>query len=196
MSACSLSNYDDSTQEAAAPEENEIVVETSAETAMPNYETPDGFKTFIDTTVGYAFDYPEDWTMLAPMPQQRESSVAYAITLASYNFLTVQGGSDGIPQGESKYDLYVQPQELNTIALMRSSLDQSVAEGESQLLEERNSTLIDGAPALYTRHTDRFGIDIQTITTIINGRGVQFAGYNNPEFFDEIVGSLRTIPVG
>jgi hypothetical protein len=116
---------------------------------QPNPNLPN---TYTDPIVGFQFDYPEGWTISGV---DDPAAIAYAITMASYDFLSAVGGGMGIPEGESKYDIYVMPEgEFNTLDALRARYAQPGDNGDTaEILEEAPRTLSDGRrPIADQRH--------------------------------------------
>lgn len=185
LAACSLtSGNQGSGGTAAAPAASSptsAVVESQA-----------AFATFHDAEGGFSFEYPANWTLLEP-PQR---GTLYAITFASYNFLDPAfTASSQLPEGHSKYDVYVDlTGQFTSIEAVRSQFlsVQANPGGVPQILAEQARMLASGEQALYLHLNSSFGGEVEVLVTLLNGRVIQVVAYGERVLFDQVAMSLRS----
>ncbi|MCX7682241.1 MAG: hypothetical protein N2508_09825 [Anaerolineae bacterium] len=125
--------------------------------------------TYTDTEIGYAFDYPADWTI--------EAEPGWRVVLRS-------------PDGNSKIDLLPdKPHESKTLDEMVTR----ARSGEAEILCEERWALAGGIPAVRMQARGELG-EIAVLYVVINGRSLGMAGYFDTSLFDAIARTLRPIP--
>lgn len=148
--------------------------------------------TYTDTEAGFALDYPAAWTILPISPEAKEGSFVYSTTLMSWQ--PVDGGSDGIPAGQTKVDVTLIKSDV-------ASLDDAIAERktllgagevETSILSEEVLTLASGLPVLRWALTSSFGDSIEYIAAI-DGNIVLLSGMGDAAVFDRVAGTLRLV---
>lgn len=125
--------------------------------------------TYTDTGIGYAFDYPADWTI--------EAEPGWTVVLRS-------------PDGNSKIDL------LPDKPIESKTLDEMVTRarsGEVEILCEERWELAGGVPAVRMQTRGELG-EVAVLYVVINGRSLGMAGYFDTGLFDAIARTLRPIP--
>lgn len=125
--------------------------------------------TYTDTEIGYAFDYPADWTI--------EAEPGWTVVLRS-------------PDGNSKIDL------LPDKPIESKTLDEMVTRarsGEVEILCEERWELAGGVPAVRMQTRGELG-EAAVLLAVINGRSLKMAGYFDTGLFDAIARTLRPIP--
>lgn len=146
--------------------------------------------TYTDTEAGFALDYPAAWTILPISPEAKDGSFVYSTTLMSWR--PVDGGSDGIPAGQTKVDVTLIKSDV-------ASLDDAIAERktllgagevETSILSEEVLTLASGLPVLRWALTSSFGDSIEYIAAI-DGNIVLLSGMGDAAVFDRVAGTLR-----
>ncbi|MCC6616770.1 MAG: hypothetical protein IT320_25070 [Anaerolineae bacterium] len=146
-------------------------------------------ETYTDTLSGIAFDYPAGWTVSPPPPAD---AVAYAITLASYDFLDPNApGVGGLPPGVTKVDVAFSAPG-STVAEVRDQLETDISGGFVTLIDEQQRTFGD-TPALFIRGQDTFNTEFTQIIREIGGRAVQITQYGDGDALELIASSMRVV---
>jgi dipeptidyl aminopeptidase/acylaminoacyl peptidase len=125
--------------------------------------------TYTDTEIGYAFDYPADWTI--------EANPGWTVILRS-------------PDGNSKIDLL--PDKLRE----SKTLDEMVTRarsGEAEILCEERWQLAGGIPAVRMQTRGELG-EASVLLVVINGRSLKMYGYFDTSPFDAIARTIRPVP--
>ena len=153
--------------------------------------------TYEDVVASVAVDYPAGWNIIDVEDAVKESSMAYAVSFFSWE--APQAGGEGIPEGETKFDLMV----MDTGA---TSLEEVLAEHKAvmadnrppepeQLLSEQRWTLAGGLEAA------RWMLEGPQATRLVvlayvDGRVVMISGLGDLGLVDAIARSLRPLPSG
>ena len=168
------------------------VVPTPTPTVEIPTPTVEPTLTYSDTEAGFALDYPAAWTILPISPEAKAGSFVYSTSLMSWQ--PVDGGSDGIPAGQTKVD-------VTLIKSNVASLDDAIAERktllgagevETSILSEEVLTLASGLPVLRWALTSSFGDSIEYIAAI-DGNIVLVSGLGDAAVFDRVAGTLRAL---
>ena len=147
---------------------------------------------YTDEQVGFTINYPEDWTIIAP--NVSETAISYVVTLQS--FTPQQGGAggsggSGVPQGESKMDILITPDDDVTLETIRQRLQQQIDENTFVLESEEQITLETGIEALVIRGNGFRGGDFVTIYTAFDGSEVVFNIIGDEQFLFDVANTLR-----
>ena len=147
-------------------------------------------ETYTDALSGIAFDYPTGWTVSPPPP---EDAVAYAITLASYNFLDPNApGVGGLPPGVTKVDVtFAAPG--STIADVRDQLETDISGGFVTLIDEQERTFGNDVPGLFIHGQDTFNTEFTQIIREVGGRTVQITQYGDGDALELIASTMRLL---
>lgn len=149
--------------------------------------------TYRDEIAGFAIDYPSEWELDGGLPDAEPRPDNYTVT--GHSWLAGPGGGGGIPEGGTKFDLFVELDRAD-------SLDEAVANWresfltneEAKILLERAITLGDGLPAIRFRVETNFGASEVTVTAL-HGHQILFGGLGDQALLNEIVMTLRPLPL-
>jgi hypothetical protein len=168
--------------------ENEVQIPQGTDTAPIATQNTVSGQTVTDTRVGFTFTYPEGWTLVAP--GDVSDATAYAYTMQSFELTT--GGSGGLPEGETKIDLYINPSDANaSLANIESRIQQEDADSDIFTVAAiEPTTLADGRQALTVRGSGMGG-DFMSIYTIIKGYEVSGAVFGDEQHLLAILNSIR-----
>ncbi|MBE0689292.1 MAG: hypothetical protein IH587_04125 [Anaerolineae bacterium] len=165
-------------------------------TSPPGVDNPtatggnESTETYTDMLSGIAFDYPSGWTVSPPPPAE---AVAYAITLASYDFLDPNApGVGGVPPGTTKVDVAFAPLG-STVGDVRDQLETDISAGFITLLEEQERTFGDATPGMFIRGQDTFNTEFTQIIREIGERVVQITQYGDGNALELIATSMRVV---
>jgi len=190
LSACTLTV---TTQPANVTTPASEILPTPEQT-LPPAETPisaNGMATYTDSIAGFSIDYPTGWFVQSSALANAEQSVAYSISLASWDILssyTPPGkGQSGIPAGGTKIDVGVMKQ---SITLEEAIAQQHENESGSAILAQKDVTLADGLRAVILDFEGPFGL-VRTLITVLNGNIIYVSGYGDLENFETIALTLR-----
>lgn len=192
-------------QSAAAAPVSPLPTVTQAATQAPgatpagaddaSFAVPDWFafaETYTNEQVGFALRYPADWNLLDVAPDVRDNSTNYAVTINSWE--TDEGGSGGIPAGQTKLDILVMRSDAATVeeaaAQRRAELTEN--EPDIQIVDEEMWELESGLQA------QRWTIqgqqaDSYEVIAVFDGWTVILAGLGDEQRFEEIARTLRPI---
>src|SRR5690606_9631840 len=134
-----------------------------------------------DTLVGFAFEYPVGWTI--PREAPRPEALAYAITIASYDYYNAGPGGDGVPSGVTKIDIAVAPAQETLESVLEKNRHGDSQSG-SPISEETQRTLVDGTPAVYQHIDNQAGYEVFVLVTIIHGRVVIIGAHGEKAYFE------------
>lgn len=142
---------------------------------------------YVDPNLGYAFDYPADWTITA-LPEVPGSTV----TIHSWDPETLPGDrpqSEGIPEGGEKLDI---------TPLSKFGLDYEQAlpwfreQNAGKTFTEEQVALPSGAPAILFVFEKTEDVGVRCLLTEINGNAILACGLAwDFQFFEPIAFSLR-----
>jgi hypothetical protein len=172
-----------------AGSESEVQIPQGTATAPIATQNTVSGQTVTDTRVGFTFTYPDGWTLLAP--GDVTDSVAYAYTMQSIP-PTTGGGGGGLPEGETKIDLYINPSDANvSLANIESRIQQEDADSDIFTIATiEPTTLADGRQALTVRGSGMGG-DFMSIYTIIKGYEVSGAVFGDEQRLLDVFNSIR-----
>ncbi|MCL4858325.1 MAG: hypothetical protein KJZ93_02915 [Caldilineaceae bacterium] len=137
-------------------------------------------KTHTDEQVGFAFDYPADWTLYgADNPG------------ATLTWSSESGGAGvgGALAGMTKFDVVVRPAEGQTLDQIAAARKEEVTAQGGRLLAEERRVLPSGLPAVWLQ-ADAFGLTTLLVTEI-NGHEVLFAAFGDLAPFEAVMQTLR-----
>lgn len=149
-------------------------------------------KTYRDKFAGFEFDYPASWNLTPIGEEAKKNSVIYSATF--FSWMPKGGGSEGIPEGETKIDVGVIKNNAPSPEAALALRKQEFANGdlEQKILREETWTLANGLQATRLAVSDRFGQSSELVTAI-NGNTILFGGVGDEKLFDAIVKTLRPL---
>ncbi len=160
------------------------------------FTEPDWFAvaaTYTDEQAGFELRYPAEWTLLDVSPEVRESSTNYAITINSWEE-PAEGGSGGIPVGQTKLDILVARTDAAALEEVVEQRRAELTAGEppAQIVEEETWTLADGQQAHRWTVQGEQGNSYELIA-LFDGWTVILAGLGDEQRFDEVARTLRPL---
>ena len=151
-------------------------------------------KTYHDAFAGFEFDYPASWNITPIAAAAKQDASRYAATFFSWN--PTGGGSEGIPDGETKIDVGVIKNGATSAqdALEKRKLEFASGGLGQTILSQELWTLPSGIQAARLQVRDQFGDSMEMITAL-NGNTILFGGVGDSALFDAIARTLRPAAV-
>ena len=149
--------------------------------------TSSAITTYVDKRSGIAFDYPNNWTIVAPSDVD---AVIYTYSIASYDLNNSSASESSLQNGETKIDISFYGAD-ETPESARRTVQADVDSGMAVVTKEETRTAADGSKAYYYAIQGRLGGAAQVIYTSVNGHTVGVVAYGEGENFDSVVKSLR-----
>lgn len=175
--ACNLSQSKDATRK-PDPVQTTVTTELS-ETAIPT-DNLSAMQNYTDEVYGYSFDYPESWTSTG--------GGVLALTLFSYETDTINTRGAGVPEGETKIDLFVIPNQADI------TLDNLVEQytANSTILFEEDMLLTDGTVGRMLHiQNNSFDTESNLFVTIMGDLGFVASGLGDSSSFRAIISTIR-----
>jgi hypothetical protein len=136
-------------------------------------------RTFTDTAVGYAIDYPATW-FIQPDPGM--------VTMLTSWDMSTTAGKGGVPADRTKIDIVSQPSSDTLDTLAQHIVDQG-----GRVTEQRRLVLPGGLQALRLQLETELVPDMSVLITQINGYSVRLYAYGDQRPFDGIARTLRAV---
>ncbi len=142
-------------------------------------------KTYVDTAIGYAFDYPANWS----------SNTNGGVVLYSPNFYpALPTYTEFIPPaGETKIDINIKSANQSTSLgqmVINYKKDLEIIGNGEVVLREEQLVLASGLPAVRIKTN---APSSTSFFTIINGRNLTLHGWGNEKLIDSIAQTLRPL---
>ncbi|MDJ0756896.1 MAG: hypothetical protein QNJ45_25420 [Ardenticatenaceae bacterium] len=162
----------------------------------PDLSTISLEEVYEDPHAGVALNYPASWTVLDVPEEIKAESGGYAATFNSFDPNAMVGGSEGIPVGSTKFDLYIDNGSApitfeGAVAQRRTAYEQS--EFDVEILSEELLNLPSGLPAVRWRIDSAMGGLVTEVVIVVNERMIVLGGLGDQALIDQIVDTLRPL---
>jgi hypothetical protein len=150
-------------------------------------------RVYRDNIVGFELDVPSHWSLTPAGNEAMVNATIYTVTFNSWT--PIGGGSDGIPDGETKIDITVyknKPADSSDALRMRKEEFANAGLGQ-EIQSEETWTLDNNLIATRLVVSSSRGQAAEVVTAI-NGNTVLLSGSGDDALFDAIVRTLRQIP--
>ena len=148
--------------------------------------------TYTDDYAGFSLDYPADWFLESSALAHAQESIAYSISVASWDILhppaPTNKDPNGIPAGGTKIDVAVTKEPMT---LEEAVTEQGQIENMSPILARKDVTLANELPAVILDFDSPIG-PVRTLITTLNGNVIYVSGYGDLENYEAIALTLRT----
>ena len=148
--------------------------------------------TYEDEVAGVAVEYPEGWHVIDVEDAAKENSTAYGVSF--FSFEPEGAGGEGIPQGETKFDLVVMDTEATSLEEAIAERKTAMAENEppEAILSEERWTLAGGLEAVRWTVEGPHATAL-VLLTYVDGRIVMISGLGDLGLVDAIARTLRPL---
>lgn len=149
--------------------------------------------TYRDEVGGWEIDYPETWSLTDVAAQIKQESLAYSVTLTSWQ--PQEPGGDGIPEGGSKVDIGVDKNGAASPEAAVEARRQMLASGDpvNTVTFEEPWDLPSGISGTHWIVQSANGDSAHEFVTAINGNAVVVTGLGDEMLFEQIVSTLRPL---
>jgi hypothetical protein len=151
-------------------------------------------ETYRNEDVGFSIEYPQGWSLLDVEPSIRQESYSYAATFQSWSE-HYSLGTEGIPEGGTKFDLVVTRSGAKDLAeaVVILRLEYERADPQVKILGTESLELGGGLPVERWEIESAYGGRSTIFFTAINGVTILVAGIGDPELIEAIAHTLRKI---
>jgi hypothetical protein len=148
---------------------------------------------YRDDIAGFELDVPAHWSLTPVNSEGMVNSVIYTATFHSW--VPLGGGSQGIPNGETKIDITVYKNSPETPAAALEMRKQEFANaGLSQKIISEETWTLDNNLTATRLVVESLQGEAVEIVTAVNGKTILISGAGDYSLVDSIARTLRTFP--